>query len=50
MFWIISSYSTFEAEPYDTREAAQARLGNIAVMDPNGFLRGAYWIVPREEH
>jgi hypothetical protein len=48
MFWIISSYSTFQAEPYDTREAAQARLGKIAEMDPSGFLNGAYWIVPAE--
>lgn len=48
MFWIISSSSTFEAEPYDTRQAAQARLGKIAAMDPDGFLRGSYWIVPSE--
>ena len=48
MFWIVSSYSTFEAEGYDTREAAQARMGKIATMDPDGFLRGAYWIVPTE--
>lgn len=46
MFWIVSSYSTFEAEHYETKAEAQARLGQIAVFDPTGFLRGSYWIVP----
>jgi hypothetical protein len=45
VFWIVSSYPTFLGEHYDTLADAHERMRKIAVMDPPGFLAGAYWIV-----
>lgn len=48
VFVIASSYRTFEAESYDTRAEAEARMVRIAQMDPSGYERGLYWITSYE--